>query len=49
MVSMRLISFERESLERIVGRIPAGWMSDVARQIAIELTCYNLMQLKEIA
>lgn len=44
-----LDKLERESLERIVGRIPAGWMSDAARQFAIELTCYNLKQLKEIA
>jgi hypothetical protein len=44
-----LDKLERASLERIVSRVPAGWMSDVARQFAIELTCYNLKQLKDIA
>jgi hypothetical protein len=44
-----LDKLERASLERIVARIPEGWMSDAARQFAIELTCYNLKQLKEIA
>jgi hypothetical protein len=42
-------SLERESLGSIVGRIPAGWMSQAARRFAIELTCYNLKQLREIA
>lgn len=44
-----LDNLEKERLERIVGRVPAGWMSDAARQFAVELTCYNLKQLKEIA
>ncbi|MEP7364586.1 MAG: HipA domain-containing protein, partial [Acidobacteriota bacterium] len=44
-----LDSLEKESVERIVGRVPQGWMSGVARQFALELTCYNLKQLKEIA
>jgi hypothetical protein len=44
-----LDKLERESLERIVRLVPAGWMSDVARQFAIELTCYNLKELKKIA
>lgn len=44
-----LDTLKRETLERIVGRVPDGWMSDLARQFAIELTCYNLNQLKEIA
>jgi hypothetical protein len=40
---------EKESLERIVQRVPADWMSEAARQFAIELTCYNLKQLREMA
>ncbi len=44
-----LDKLERETLERIVARVPPGWMSDVARQFAIELTCYNFQRLKEIA
>lgn len=44
-----LDNLEKESLERIVARVPTGWMSDAARQFAVELTCYNLRQLKEIA
>lgn len=39
----------RENLESIVGRVPDDWMSDTARRFAIELACYNLTQLKEIA
>jgi hypothetical protein len=44
-----LDKLERESVERIVGRVPTSWMSDVARLFAIELMCYNLKQLKAIA
>ncbi len=44
-----LDKLEKQSLERIVERVPPGWMSGVARQFAIELTCYNLTQLKKIA
>lgn len=44
-----LDKLKRETLERIVARVPPGWMSDVARQFAIELTCYNFQRLKEIA
>ncbi len=44
-----LDKLEEESLEGIVGRVPTSWMSDAARQFAVELTSYNLKQLKEIA
>jgi hypothetical protein len=44
-----LDNLERVNLERIVEKVPAGWMSDAARRFAIELACYNLKQLKEIA
>jgi hypothetical protein len=44
-----LDKLEKESLERIVERVPQGWMSHAARQFAVELMCYNLEQLKEIA
>jgi len=44
-----LDKLEKESLERIVERVPPGWMSDLARRFAIELTCNNLKQLREIA
>lgn len=40
---------EQERLERIIGRVPLGWMSDTARRFAIELTRYNLKQLRRIA
>lgn len=38
-----------ERVHGIVQQIPAAWMSDTERQFAIELTCYNLHQLKSIA
>jgi hypothetical protein len=44
-----LDKLKKESLERIVKRVPPGWMSDIARHFAIELTCYNLKQLNETA
>jgi hypothetical protein len=43
-----LDKLDRDTLERIVGRVPAEWMTDAARQFAIELTCYNLKQLRQI-
>ena len=44
-----LDKLEKETLERIVEKVPPGWMSGVARQFVMELMCYNLKQLKEIA
>ena len=44
-----LDKLEEGTVEHVVERVPPGWMSDVARTFAIELTCYNLKQLKEIA
>jgi hypothetical protein len=45
----RLDNLNSPVLENIVGRVPNDWMSDVARQFAIELTCYNLTELRRIA
>jgi len=46
---LQLDKLEKEKLERIVGRVPPSWMSNLARQFTIELVCYNLRKLKEIA
>ena len=45
----RLDMLKKDELERIAGRVPAGWMTAIARSFTIELTCYNLNQLKQIA
>jgi len=44
-----LDKLDQGGLQEILGRIPAGWMSDIARRFALELTCYNLGQLREMA
>lgn len=44
-----LDKLEKEHLECIVRQVPLGWMSDVAREFAIKLTCYNVSQLRDIA
>lgn len=43
-----LDKLQEEDLRGIVGRIPAGWMSELSRFFAVELTCYNLKQLRMI-
>lgn len=48
-VFARLDMLQEASLSRIVARVPSRWMSDDGRSFAIELTCYNLKQLKKIA
>ena len=36
------------SLNHIVGRVPMGWMSELAKSFAVELICYNREQLQEV-
>jgi len=45
----RLESVSRKAFEEIVDRVPAEWMSPLSRTFAVELMCYNLEQLREIA
>ncbi len=44
-----LDKLKEEDLRGIVGRVPAGWMSETSRIFVVELTCYNLKQLRMIA
>ena len=37
------------ALQRIVKRIPEGWMSALSQTFAVELMCYNLDQMRRIA
>jgi hypothetical protein len=45
----RLSRIDRAGLENVVGRVPAGWMSELSRTFAVELMCYNRQELKRIA
>jgi hypothetical protein len=45
----RLDKVSRDVLQRIVDRVPDGWMSELSRTFAVELMCYNLRELKRIA
>jgi hypothetical protein len=45
----RLDRLNRDVLEGIVKRVPAGWMSELARTFAVELMCHNANRLKEIS
>lgn len=45
----RLLQIGKPDLEHIVQRVPADWMSDLARTFAVELMCYNLKELMRIA
>jgi hypothetical protein len=47
-VFARLDMLQESTLSRILARVPPGWMSEEARRFAMELTCYNLKQLKKI-
>jgi hypothetical protein len=47
-VLQQLDRLEEGHLQRIVERVPEGWMSTVARSFAVELMCYNLKQLKKL-
>jgi hypothetical protein len=44
----RLEKLERPLLESIVERVPADWMTPVAREFAIALMCYNIQELRKI-
>jgi hypothetical protein len=35
-------------MHMIVGRVPEDWMSELARDFALELMCYTLDQLNRI-
>jgi HipA-like C-terminal domain len=45
----RLDRVSRDICERIVERVPEGWMSEPARAFAVELMCYNANRLREIS
>ena len=40
-----LARLDRARLESIAGRVPAGWMSPLARTFTVELMWYNLRKL----
>ena len=44
----RLKKLDRAALQRIVQRVPLDWMSELARDFAVELMCYTLEQLRKI-
>lgn len=45
----RLRALDEDLLQSVVGRMPEGWMSKLARAFAVELMCYNLEQMRRIA
>jgi len=44
----RLEKLDPNTLHQMVWRVPAEWMSELARAFAVELMCYNLDQLRKI-
>jgi len=44
----RLVKLDRATLQGIVRRVPIDWMSELARDFAVELMCYTLEQLRRI-
>lgn len=44
----RIGKLERRLLESIVARVPADWMSPLAREFAVALMCYNVQELCKI-
>ncbi|MDZ4252077.1 MAG: HipA domain-containing protein [Sulfuritalea sp.] len=44
----RMEKLNRATLQVIVQRVPLDWMSELARNFAIELMCYTLEQLRRI-
>ena len=44
----RLTNLDRATLQEIVRRVPTDWMSELARDFAVELMCYTLEQLRKI-
>lgn len=43
-----LVKLDREALREIVARVLADWMSELAREFAVELMGYTLEQLRKI-
>lgn len=46
MALRKLDSLNTGSVEEIVAKIPAPWMTDLAREFAIRLVNYNLQELQ---
>jgi hypothetical protein len=44
----RLGKLQREDVQAIIDRVPADWMTPLARKFAIELMCYNHKELRKI-
>lgn len=44
----RLAKLDRTALQGIVQRVPMAWMTELARDFAVELMCYTLEQLRKI-
>ena len=44
----QLARLDRVTLQGIVQRVPTDWMSELAREFAVELMCYTLDQLRKI-
>lgn len=44
----RLEKLDQVTLQGIVQRVPVDWMSELARNFAVELMCYTLDQLRKI-
>jgi len=44
----KLQGVERDVLSEIIGRVPADWMTSVARQFTLALMCYNLQELRRL-
>jgi hypothetical protein len=44
----RLARLEREQIRGIIDRVPADWMTSLAREFALELMCYNYKELEKI-
>jgi hypothetical protein len=44
----RVTRLNRAGLEAIISRVPADWMSPLAREFAVELMCYNAEELKKL-
>ncbi len=45
---LKLEKLDRESLQTILDRVPADWMSGLAREFVIAFVCYNLQELRKI-
>ena len=45
----KLAKLERPMLAEIVERVPADWMTPLAREFAVALMCYNVEELRKIA